>query len=540
MDYITILLLIIGAANIFFLFLLLVGRSENKYFGVFSLYIISTLFWIAAMYFFRLNTVSGDLLFTKLLYVSATVIPSSFLYFTYMFPFNKFYAHWKGVCIVTVNSLLALATFHTDLIIKNVVVNSGHEHVITFGSFYLVYAFYIMSFFVLGFWNLYRKYKITKDEVLKKQSIVLLGGYVVAANIACVTNLFLPYFGYYELNWVGQICTGFVVGFLTYAVFRHKLFQTKALVAELLFSVFWIFLLTRTLLSDSVKDGLYNGILFGFSVLIGLYVVQSILNEINNKLLIEETARELEKKNIELARISAEKTEFVSLASHQIRGPLTSIKGYSSMLLEGDFGKIPKQAQEAAKVMMDSCNTLTRVVNDYLDITRIEQGRMKYDFTDIDIRGLVNTCIQELMPSVQRAGLECVVNLPEPKKDIAEEWWHIKADGPKLKQVILNLIDNSIKYTPKGSINIKLSETADKQIRFEISDTGVGIAPTTMPKLFAKFSRADNASETNILGTGLGLYVAKMMVEAFEGKIWAESKGEGKGSTFIVELKEKR
>jgi signal transduction histidine kinase len=111
------------------------------------------------------------------------------------------------------------------------------------------------------------------------------------------------------------------------------------------------------------------------------------------------------------------------------------------------------------------------------------------------------------------------------------------ADRDKLKQVFANIIDNSLKYTPKGSIFAHLSLDKSKhKFIFTIRDTGVGIAPETLPHLFQKFTRAENASKTNILGTGLGLYVAKEMIEAHHGTIRAESKGEGKGSTFIVEL----
>ena len=108
----------------------------------------------------------------------------------------------------------------------------------------------------------------------------------------------------------------------------------------------------------------------------------------------------------------------------------------------------------------------------------------------------------------------------------------------KLKQVFTNLTDNSIKYTPKGEVNISLSRPSPKIIRFEIKDTGIGISPESLPKLFEKFSRAEGANDVNVIGTGLGLFVAKEMITAHEGgKVWAESEGLGKGSRFIVELK---
>jgi two-component system sensor histidine kinase VicK len=113
----------------------------------------------------------------------------------------------------------------------------------------------------------------------------------------------------------------------------------------------------------------------------------------------------------------------------------------------------------------------------------------------------------------------------------------VNADKDKLKQVIANLIDNSIKYTPKGNVNVSLvHDKATHKLIFTVQDTGIGISPEILPKLFQKWSRADNANKTNIKGTGLGLYVAKEIINAHHAQMRAESAGEGKGSTFVVEL----
>ncbi len=113
----------------------------------------------------------------------------------------------------------------------------------------------------------------------------------------------------------------------------------------------------------------------------------------------------------------------------------------------------------------------------------------------------------------------------------------VRVDKDKFKQVISNLIDNSVKYTPSGSLEVNLTRRlSDRKIQFSIKDTGVGISSAVMPKLFAKFVRADNANKQNIFGTGLGLYIANQIVLAHKGRLWAESKGEGKGSQFYLEL----
>ena len=113
----------------------------------------------------------------------------------------------------------------------------------------------------------------------------------------------------------------------------------------------------------------------------------------------------------------------------------------------------------------------------------------------------------------------------------------VKADEGKIRQVVANLIDNSIKYTPKGSVHIGIDKKPDNKVLISIVDTGVGMSKETLSRLFGKYVRAENASRTNVGGTGLGLYVAKSFIELHDGRIWAESKGEGKGSCFFIELK---
>jgi signal transduction histidine kinase len=240
----------------------------------------------------------------------------------------------------------------------------------------------------------------------------------------------------------------------------------------------------------------------------------------------------LERANTKLKELDQLKSEFVSLATHQIRAPLSAIKGYISEIFEGDFGPYSKEIEKPLQVVFQSTENLVHIVGDFLNISRIEQGSMKYELKPLDLRQLVSESIKELKPNLDRAGLEMKFEAPD-----TENGYEVYADVGKIKEVIANLIDNSMKYTPKGGIKISLTSNAETQkILLAVSDTGIGIAPEVIPKLFQKFTRAKNANEVNIIGTGLGLYVAKLMVEGQGGRIWAESPGAGRGSTFYVEL----
>jgi signal transduction histidine kinase len=169
-------------------------------------------------------------------------------------------------------------------------------------------------------------------------------------------------------------------------------------------------------------------------------------------------------------------------------------------------------------------------VEDYLNISRIEQGRMQYNFSIFDITDTIKNIIKEVQVNIDRAGLTIALHYDQ---SIA---FKVNVDEGKIKQVLFNLIDNASKYTKKGGIDIYVTEAEGDKMRIEIRDTGVGIKPQVLPTLFNKFVRAPDASKANILGTGLGLYVANEIIRAHNGKVWAKSAGEGKGSSFFVEL----
>jgi signal transduction histidine kinase len=157
---------------------------------------------------------------------------------------------------------------------------------------------------------------------------------------------------------------------------------------------------------------------------------------------------------------------------------------------------------------------------------------MKYAFETIDWRALIDDILGELKPNIEKSGLAFSFKVEDENMD-----YRITADRDKFQQVIANLIDNSMKYTPKGSVALSLSFDRPKdKFVFKIQDTGIGIDPEVLPHLFAKWTRAGNANKTNIKGTGLGLFVAKEIIAAHHGEVRAESAGEGKGSTFIVEM----
>ena len=260
-------------------------------------------------------------------------------------------------------------------------------------------------------------------------------------------------------------------------------------------------------------------------------IIGSIVNVVSLALDKSLTYEALQEANIKLQSLDKLKTEFLSLASHQLRSPLTAIKGYTSMLLEGSFGDVGPKQKEAIDRVYQSSSHLTKIVEDLLNVSKIEAGGMKYEMAPFDLEKATRDLSVDLSITAQKKGL--TLSFTTDNKGP----YTINGDMEKVRQVILNVIDNAIKYTEKGSIAVNLSKDISKgMFRVAVTDTGMGISHDEKEKLFQKFSRGEGG-KTNTGGSGLGLYLAKQIAEAHGGHISIDSPGVGKGSTFSIDFK---
>ena len=244
---------------------------------------------------------------------------------------------------------------------------------------------------------------------------------------------------------------------------------------------------------------------------------------------VEKATKELKEAYEKLKNLDRAKSEFISIASHQLRTPLAAIKGYISMFLEGTYGKLSEKIKEPMENVYKSNERLIKLVNDLLNVSRIETGKIKLELQKTSIEDVISNIINELKIEAEKKNI--YLKWQEPKKPLPE----ILVDRDKIRQVILNLIDNAIRYTNKGGIRI-IYQTANKKCQIIIADTGEGMTIEEILHLFESFSRGGAGTQFYSEGAGLGLYVAKKFVEMHKGKIWAESPGKGKGSTFYIEL----
>ncbi len=243
---------------------------------------------------------------------------------------------------------------------------------------------------------------------------------------------------------------------------------------------------------------------------------------------IQERTRELAKANEELVRMNKMKSDFVSAVSHELRTPLTSIKGYANILMSGKLGDVNDAVKERLGKIDKHSNNLTKLINDLLDIARIESGRVEMMPKAIAVKDLIDGVADLIKPQLKDKGLSLQI-------EIAPDAKQITADVSQIERVFINLLSNAIKYTPKGGSILVRASSNHTGYRFDVADTGVGIGPDDLPKLFQEFFRANNQTSHEQQGTGLGLSLVKRIIEAHRGKIWVESQV-NKGTTFSFTL----
>lgn len=244
---------------------------------------------------------------------------------------------------------------------------------------------------------------------------------------------------------------------------------------------------------------------------------------------LKATTQQLASANAELRKLDEAKSEFLSIASHQLLTPLTPIQGFASMLEEGDYGELNPKQLDAIEKMRLSAVRLVRLVDDLLNISRIESGRAHYEFKDERLESVVAPLVEELQIKAQQKKVK--LSYVAPKKPTTQ----LSIDDEKIRNVLMNIIDNSLKYAA-GTESAVAVEEKNGKVLFSVKDKGMGIAADEIPHLFKKFSRGSDATKIHTEGSGLGLYVAKQFVEAHHGRIWVESSGKGKGAEFYVEL----
>ena len=271
-------------------------------------------------------------------------------------------------------------------------------------------------------------------------------------------------------------------------------------------------------------------ILTSISMVVGVYLLSEVfLQKRETEMKLNKYSEELMVANEELKSLDKMKDEFLSNASHELKTPLISIEGYSEVLSAGTLGELNELQKKAVDTVMRNAKRLEHLIDSILYLSIEEAGRMQYTFKPLQIANVIEESVLNMLPQIKKHNLNI-------KKEVQDNLPLIQIDEDKIMQVIINLIGNAIKFTPSGEIVVKayVGEDDDK-LHIEVNDTGVGISKEHINNLFDRFYQGDASTNRKYGGTGLGLHISKLIVEAHHGKMWAESE-EGVGTTIHVTL----
>lgn len=435
-------------------------------------------------------------------------------FFSLVFPQEKpFSSLFKNILLIGA-VLLSLVTIFTNLMVKGIEPVSWGFNLVYGNLFTLSTLFWILTA-GWGSFNLLKNYKKVSPEQKMKMKYLLfgLGIFILTSFFVNVPlRMMIDSDIYYR---IGNYSLIFFIGFTAYAIIAKKLFGIIVILTELLVTAIGLVMIIQIFMAPDISWRLINGIVFALFIIFGYYLIRATIREIQRR--------------EEVEKISKAKSEFLSIASHQLRTPLSAIKGYLSMISEGTYGGIPEKAKKAIDNVYQSNERLVKLVNAFLDISRIEMGVVEIDFEMSSVEDLISEIISEIEIKAREK------NLYLKFEGLEEPLPKISLDKGKIKEVILNLLDNAIKYTQKGGITIK-TRIQNTKCYIQISDTGEGLTKEETGRLFESFVRGEAGARFWTEGAGLGLYVSRKFIELHKGKIWAESPGKGKGSTFYIEL----
>ncbi len=235
----------------------------------------------------------------------------------------------------------------------------------------------------------------------------------------------------------------------------------------------------------------------------------------------------------EQKQIDKAKDEFISIASHELKTPITGITNFLQLVEDGDYGEIPEELQEALHSVRLRADNLQKLVKDLLDVSRIQQGRLELEFGQVSVNEVIREVVETYAQQASAKDLEL-------KTDLGDSLPPLKLDRGRFQEVISNLVSNAVKYTEDGWVEVRSKvDKIDKQIIIEVEDTGIGMSAMEREKLFQKFYRIQAREASDVGGSGLGLWITKQLVEMMNGQIYVESiKGKGTRFSLLFSIEE--
>jgi signal transduction histidine kinase len=493
-------------------------ERENQGFSLMVLFIVS---WVACYHLAQL----GDPTF----WFRLAAFSVSMLFVTYHF----FIVQWflglsarpyrlLGVVVLVYGVVMAGLALGTGIIIS-VSASAGSTVRPVFGDGKWAFYGFVIVLTLLNNGIMMREYVGFPEERRAKLQYFLIG-LLLSTGFNMVFNVVLPLaFDVYRYYWVGNYSVAFLLGFTAYAIVKRELFGVRTVLAAIFVATVGVLLTIDLLMfTQQATIQVFKGAVLVLILCFGYVLVRSVQHEIQQRERLQEIAEELR-------RSDEAKTEFISIVSHQLRTPLNAIKGYLSLFLEGVYGKLDPEKQKPMDRLLRSSERLIHLVNDLLGISRIQMGKIELEMGEVDLCEIVKSVVEEFGMGAEEKGIGLHASCPTDGVPV------VAGDKQKLRDSVLNLVDNAIRYTDKGSVEVSVQkEINDLVVRVE--DTGPGLDADEARTLFESFQRGQVGRKHWAEGSGLGLYIAKEFITLHGGAIWAESPGKGLGTTFFIRI----
>ncbi len=378
----------------------------------------------------------------------------------------------------------------------------------------LVFLFGLLaSFFVFGGLYLLGKKFLTSRGEEHVAFRFLLTGFLLSFPLYLVFNFILPVgFGNVSLIPLASILIFPFILYTTYAIVRHHILPIRVIAAEILTALVLLFSFVEIAFSTEIQERIFRAVIFVLLFIFGILLIRSVRKEVEQR--------------EELQRLAKKLSDFISFATHELRGPISAFKGAVSMILDGDFGKVPREVKGMLTKIYLEAEEMGQTVETFLNMNKIEIGKFNLMAEEHDFLAIIESAVEQAKYHAREKGVD--LKFVKPKGEFPP----VYCDRFKIKHVVSNLLSNAIKYNEeKGKVRVSVSQEG-KSILVQVSDTGIGIPPDVLPKLFQQYQRGASEARRFAEGSGIGLWLTKKIIDLHGGRIWVESDGKGKGSTF--------
>jgi len=466
------------------------SNDYNLIYSIWSLLVyFEIIFYILAFYF-------------AFIFIREKDLPPALKFFLFLLTLFPLYLTFSNTALVSFYQPVCEAENNSTLDLYKLAVES---------LIGLIFLIYIVK-------TLFNK---TMDRLDRRADLTVLSAMFLFLTVFGSTEYISALTGIYEINLYSLFILPIFLLVIIYAVFELDIFKFQVIGTHYIVVGLVIFILGQLFFVKNTGSLIMTLITLLFAVGISILIFNNYRKESNQR-------EKIEKLNTELQGLLVQRESLVHLITHKVKASFTRSKYIFAEMVGGGFGELNPELKDMSKKGLESDNEGIKTVDLVLNAFNLEKGIVKYEMAPLDFKAMVLDSAESRRDPAVAKGLKMELNIEEGD-------FVISGDAFWLKEVTNNLIENAVRYTKEGSITVSLTKKEDKLL-FTVKDTGVGINDEDKKNLFTEGGRGKNSVKVNVDSTGYGLFSVKLVVEAHGGRVWAESEGEDKGSTFLVEL----